>query len=318
MDDPIQAGIPNCYLIAALSSLACCEKSMSGNSFPPTNLAGSDLSITLYDENTKSQWQKNVTSELQLSVYNNPAFAQLSPQTVYQSGGETWPGIYEKAFAYMKGFPYPDIIRSDRFNPNADPTIKLPDDYTDINYYWNFNGGGYNPLSALVNLTGKTATTFLTKDNTATQTFVDIKNHCTGTSGTPVGAAGASLRANDPMVAWTYLTADFAPDPKPTYQDEVIPANHSFSILGVWYKTIGTPKGNFIVLRNPWGRLLGVASDPDPSKATDSDIQPVSGSWYTGTWGPTTVSLSMSYSDGIFALRDTAFKKYFEAYGWVL
>lgn len=310
VDDPIQGPLPNCYLHAALVALSFSQNYYA--TFLSMGQTSTPVQITMWDENTHvTGGQKDINNEILLSATNQPAFAQSSPVTSWNIGGEIWPGIYEKAYGYFKKFPKSPINKSDRFNPpsNYDPNKVLPDDYVDISYYWTFQNGGGNPLNVLVNLTNKSYTYgtsyFLTRNQIEADIFTKIKNQCkmTGLNGVPW----------QPMVSWTYLSGTVAPDPKPIYQDEVIVANHAYAVLGVTtYSNI-----KYIILRNPWGMLYGVNPDPVSTLAQDVSLQ-AADVWYTQTWQAVAgFSRPMTYNDGIFGLKISAFKKYFEGYGWV-
>ncbi len=106
-----------------------------------------------------------------------------------------------------------------------------------------------------------------------------------------------------PMAAWSYRTSAIAnavhPETTINYDNEIIVANHSYSILGVYIANKGTPnQKNYIVLRNPYGRLWG--ADPTLKEIAD---------WlYTGAWAlEQYYTRSPSVNDGIFALEANRF-----------
>jgi len=121
-------------------------------------------------------------------------------------------------------------------------------------------------------------------------------------------------QTNYPAVAWTHNPLDKT-DIIPAgvfYRDDVIVANHSYTILGV-YPSNGK---RYIVLRNPWGQKSGdpkrtcdPLTDPYQCKGILADTAFAKGKWLG--------KALEDPSDGIFALDADVFQQYFAEFGWV-
>lgn len=189
--------------------------------------------------------------------------------------GEIWPAIYEKAYAKWKNGA----------------------EICDISLLGSTKWPG-NGVTALVELTGwqDPGNTYSTASSSASATYTNIvNNYCA-----PPGAGTTSYQVKYPGAAWTT-----AGNPS-----KGIPANHEYSILGVY------TKGGiqYIVLRNPKG-----ANPPS------SDLLDTSPSWQVSyrtyqrgsAVGAAATTKTVSLSNGTFALKMDAFKSSFNAYGFV-
>jgi hypothetical protein len=291
IDDAVQGCTKNCYFIAALASVAFVKYTNFPVSAAKSALKDS-YDITFYYPDGQTYRTITIGSDLVLeSAGNTPVFSRPS------TSNEVWPAIYEKAYGAFLVLLQSDLPFNGRVGCSNYPRPNLSD----------FAGG--NPLESLEHITGASwvlnSTYFNTKDIPG-KCFEKIWN-------ANYSEDSVNGITRYPMVAWTYFTADDAntchPNTKISYGSEILVANHSYSILG----TVKNGGINYIVLRNPYGRLWG--ADPD---------DPVLKNYlYTGTWSPPSLgncsafSLPMTTIDGIFALSDDQFELYFQAFGWV-
>jgi Calpain family cysteine protease len=214
--DPVQGILPDCYLIAALSSLAFLN--LIPGKQPP-------YSYTFYYPPAVEGGTPTVDN-IPVPVTNNvPLDGGTYRYSTSRDTGEIWIAMYEKAFARW-------------INRRAGTDNDTPD-YTKI-----CSG---DPVVALINLSGLKSFRFLTKNFAADGTTIYDKIN---TVCKTVAFGGVYYRITDrSMVAYTY---DPRIEPQPiTYSDATIVGNHSYTVLGV--HTIGAEK--YIVMRNPWGQL---------------------------------------------------------------
>jgi len=276
--DPVQGDLPDCYFIAALSSLAFL--SLIPGKLPPYTYTFYYPPAVVGGTPTADR-PVVVTDKLPLDATLKYHYSKSC------TAGEIWIAMYEKAFARWinrrngTDSDTPDYSKICQ----GDPVLAL----------MNLTGWKYTPFDSLTDpdVTTSTATKYSTKNFTdGTQIFIKIRDSACKT-------VGAYKVAKFPMVAFTY---DPRIEPLPagvTYTDATIVGNHSYSVLGV--HTIGA--NNYIVMRNPWGQL-----DPDPANLPAGAL--ASGQWYQ------TANLADN-SDAIFALKASVFRDYFKGFGWV-
>jgi hypothetical protein len=284
-NDPVQGDLPDCYFIAALSSVA----------FTAPALIPDKPNAPYYYVFYKPPAAEGgaPTADAQITVTN---LLPLDPTGKYHysksiTAGEIWIAMYEKAFARWIN----RLAGTDSATPNYSKICQG------------------DPVFALLNLTGWKFTTYRpgtdpvtsTASRYSTQNFPDatmIYNKIN----TACRAAGAYRVTAKPMVAYTYDPRIERPPSGITYTDATIVGNHSYSVLGV--HTIGAEK--YIVLRNPWGQKgAGPGSgDPDPSQLPAGAL--AAGPWYQ------TANLA-DPNDAVFALNASVFKDYFKGFGWV-
>lgn len=101
-DDPIQGAVGDCYLIAALSAIAWTRPYVISNSVRPSELGNEDSPLHQY---TFYEDGKATTMEVTEKVLMDTS--GTNPQWKYaRSGdldlGETWPAVYEKAYAKLR------------------------------------------------------------------------------------------------------------------------------------------------------------------------------------------------------------------------
>jgi hypothetical protein len=282
-DDSIQGCLPDCYFIAALCAYAWASNSSS--SFQTKISSPNPYNYTFYSP-AKDAAGNIIAGGVPTA---DPSFdvtdkiPLISPETIIYSRSndykEIWPSIYEKAFATWV------YCKKNRITPG--PTVN-PD-------YLTICQG--NPVTALINITGKPDTSFSTRNLADGISYEKIRTQFT---------AAGSDKTPYPTVAWTYPTAPAGV----TYRDDVIVANHSYTVLGVYPKAPPADDKKYIVLRNTFGQSRG-----DPKTNLDPNLP--SDAFYTGAWGPINPKLIGDATDGIFALRDSVFRKYFAGFGWV-
>jgi len=223
---------------------------------------------------------------------------------------ECWMAYYEKCFASFyeqiangtgpvpngEGCPY-------KFWPITDPTYNI----------LNFK----SPCKALKELCGMEATIKYTTDYFAlgaARLVTDLATICSGTLGN-----GKFIPTKRPVTTYTYLTKDAAAagnlgtGPDPVYDKPGIPANHAFSVLGLYqYST----SKKYVVLRNPWGYI---DCDPDNPMTFNSDVQQYLATSlpYIGSTTYIRQYLNGYYGEAIFGLEISCFMRYFEAFCWV-
>jgi len=194
--DPIQGAVANCYFIAALSAVAWAmpfrirhlTRATGQGQEAFTNL------IQFFKPDSGGQLDKEVevTDTVLLNSGGGFLYARSS------ESGETWPAIYEKAYAKLKTgttSDHPDILST----------------------AWG------DCVWATAQLTGGQREYHNTADNTADNLW-DI-----------VRANSLSHRTFNPMTAWTYSSGDAAPK-KIVYADANVVGSHCYTILGWDYR----------------------------------------------------------------------------------
>jgi hypothetical protein len=279
--DLVQGDLPDCFFIAALSSVAFSAPALIPDK-PST-----PYSYTFY--NPPAVEGGTPVADKPISVSN---LLPLDPAGKYHysksfTAGEIWPAMYEKAFASWKG------SRTDK----PDYSIICQGD----------------PVLALMNLTGWRFTTYKpgTDPVTSTASRYSTQNFSDGTKiynkiNSVCQYTGPYRTTSKPMVAYTYDPRIERPPSGITYSDATIVGNHSYSVLGV--HSVGAE--NYIVMRNPWGQKgAGPGSgDPDPSQLPAGAV--AAGAWYQ-------IANLADANDAIFALKASVFRDYFKGFGWV-
>jgi hypothetical protein len=261
-NDPVQGDLPDCYFIAALSSLAFLnmipDKKPLDPPKPPNTYA------FMFYSSAGGQAQ---TVEI---TYNLPLDRAISMYRYSKSftTGEIWVALYEKAFASWVGAK------------------------TDTPDYSKICTG--DPVTALLNLTGKNTSRYSTTAYTGTQIFNMIKSKCNP----------ATKKVLYPMVAYTYDPRIPPIPPGLTYTDATIVGNHSYSVLGFY-------GDSYIVMRNPWGQK-GAGQGSGPGLGDPVGLP--AGALATGTWNQVQLE---DPNDAIFALKSDVFRNYFKGFGWV-
>jgi hypothetical protein len=244
-NDPVQGNLPDCYLIAPLSSLAFLNMiPLKQPLLPPE--PPNTYEFKFYNPPAGAPIP---TAPVKIT-YNLPLDATGSYRYSKSfTAREIWVAMYEKAFASWKGSK------------------------TDTPDYSLICTG--DPMLALMSISGwkySTTSKYSTLNMTGIQIYDTINLQCKNS----LYNAIVYRTAAKPMVAYTYDPRIESPPPGVTYTDATIVANHAYSVLGV--HTIGAEK--YIVMRNPWGQKgtgpgLG---DPDPSSLPSGAL--ASGAWY--------------------------------------
>ena len=193
-NDPVQGDLPDCYLIAALSSLAFL------NMIPAKQPVNSSYSFTFYNPPPVLGGTPTAAPAVNVT-YNLPLAAGKYYYSKSFTTGEIWIAMYEKAFARWKGnnTDTPDY----RVICQGDPVYAL----------LNLTGWKFNATSRFSNLSLSEA-----------QIYDKINSVCR--------TSGIYRTTAKPMVAYTYDPRIENPTGV-TYRDATIVGNHSYSVLGV-------------------------------------------------------------------------------------
>jgi len=109
LTDPIQGGVANCYLIAALASVAWARTYRIAQRTRATDASGGF--VDMIDFHKVGKWEKVEVTEL--LPMNSPSNTFIYARS--SDPGEIWPAIYEKAYAkWITNHPgdKPDITRT--------------------------------------------------------------------------------------------------------------------------------------------------------------------------------------------------------------
>lgn len=233
--DPIQGAIGDCWLIAALASVAW---SRPYAIVQRNRATGPDSNAFVDAIDLQATPTQVVTYEVseKLPIWNGttwPVYGRSSEP------GEIWPGIYEKVFAKLRTGNQTD-------KPN----------FASLHV-----GSGVDACVRLV--PGLSAGGLATQSSSADDLWEALTTNCVSNPGNSsrfvVQRAGRTV---NPMTASTYAKASDAPDPI-DYGASGIVGWHCYSVLG-WLSTrlLGA-SGRYIVLRNPWGLHEGVVDVAD-------------------------------------------------------
>lgn len=220
--DPIQGAVANCYLIAAMASVAWARPTMVRHLTRATGQNQEQFTnmIRFWDIDQGYQTRDlEVTDAIIVSSGSGaPVYCRSSEP------GEIWPGVYEKAFAKWKtnvAHDHPDITAT----------------------AWG------DCVRASAELTGLQRHYYATASLTGDQLW-DI-----------VRANSLSYRTFNPMTAATYGSGESSPD-KVVYSEANLVAAHCYSVLGWAYRdgrkyiVLRNPWGN---TEATYGELAGTA-----------------------------------------------------------
>jgi len=305
--DPIQSGLADCWLIAAMSSVAWAKPYAFAQRSRATGTGNEQfknlLSFTDPDTNAKKDFEVTDATVV-FAGTSSPMYARSSEP------GEIWPGLIEKAFAQW------------RANTTHDRPNMTVVDYGDC--VW-----------ATAAIIGGTRQTIGTSVSTTTQLANFVKTHC------------VDHRTVHPMTCWTYGSDTDAPDEisysdanivgNHCYSilgwirgsslldivdvdlklDDVMLANRMvaggspdvLSNIGIRRRINDAAfwpllNRDYIVLRNPWG----VHEATRGNLAGTIQIRDVS------FWR----SINLGDVDGVFAIDFATFKRYFAGMGVVV
>ncbi|GEM_PF-3743440 len=305
-NDPVQGCVADCWLIAALSSVALIEL-IGGwgvkkivvdppvtppiKVFPPSKWPNPYYITTTDEYYTTANQTKPYFGGL------NP-IKPPSPAHIYES----WAAFYEKCFA-----GYYQLLRIPPFVQNNNP------DYSKLNFKGTFG--------ALSDITGKIVSTttqaetktYLGGAGAADRDGEMIERIRTGACKSGALNEGFVTYTKYPAVAYTYVSQSYVPadanlpgkgyNPNPVaYNCTGMPANHAFSLIGLFLKN----DNKYVVLRNPWG----IAGD---NASFNAGLQ---ASLAPGLVFPEPYHTLNLGAEGIFGLSSVNFMRYFEAFGW--
>jgi hypothetical protein len=264
-DDPVQGPIPDCYLLAALSSVAWFAFNYPGKGQDIIAPEKTDpVEFTLYKDRTVIAYSVSGRS---INPQGTPVYTNyLLPkkQTSEFTGAKTktgnasWLPYYEKAYLrYLEeigqltpaGDPnLPDICRIPCGDPGETlrsimgvPSSRL------IRYIMNSKIPGY-------------------VSNNPDVVWIRLNNVVAERINCP--PANISRRTQYPAVARTFCSSgpDITHDPEPDpcaaeatgviYDNELIVASHSYSLLGIVHDD-SDPVNRYVILRNPYGENPG-------------------------------------------------------------
>ena len=285
--DPLQGALADCWLIAAMSSVAW---SMPGQIADASRASGALNDQFLHKFNYRDP--ANGTQRM-FEVSDETLVYQGSTSPLYArsfEAGEIWPGIVEKAFAQWR-----------QGTTNDHPNLTV------------LNGG--DPVWASAALADRSPQYFGHSAQTAASLRTLVKSHC------------ASYRTFDPMTAWTYDTAPEGLSyedahivgshaysvlgwtsgtvlarafesllARSTSAARSQLAESSF-VLEPWFVL----NRDYVVLRNPWGYYEGTAG------ARHGVITMRDASFWR--------SIDLNADDGVFAIDFDTYQKYFAGTG---
>ncbi len=170
--DPVQGGLADCWLIAAMSSVAWALPYTVAQRSRATGTANDQFTnlVEFVDPANGQTHSFEVTDQMLVwSGTSSPMYGHSS------EAGEIWPAIVEKAYAMWRG---------NTTNDHPDLTV--------------LNGG--DPVGASAALTGRQPHYTATATTSASDLLKLVKSH------------SVSYRTVDPMTAWTYATGADSPD----------------------------------------------------------------------------------------------------------
>ena len=181
--DPVQGAVANCHYIAALSAIAWATPFRIAHLARATGPNQSQFNdqINFFQPDSGGALDKaiQVTEAVPMAAGGDYIYCRSSEI------GETWPAIYEKAFAKLKTGTATDI-------PDIPQTA------------WG------DCLWATAQLNGGTRHGYNTAEHSTDELWQRLRSNC------------LSYRTFNPMAAWTYSTGDAAPDtsttPAPTWR----------------------------------------------------------------------------------------------------
>ncbi len=218
---PVQGALGDCWLIAAMASVAWTHSQLISERTRRENIVGAvdpgdaDLFFELTDVLTIPVLFFTITIPFVFKLWIGERLPQSAGGgAIYARSsvaGENWPAEIEKAVAVWRSGGNADYPRSS--------------DYAHLN-------GGDPAWAVHILMGGQPWYHWADADDT----WSTIRAHCSG------------QRTSDPLVAWTWGSSDDSPN-KVDYGDAQIVANHAYSILGTWE----TNNRQYVILRNPWG-----------------------------------------------------------------
>ncbi|MET0519349.1 MAG: C2 family cysteine protease [Burkholderiaceae bacterium] len=193
--DPVQGAVANCYFIASLSAVAWSQPYRIAQQTRATGMGQSQFldRISFYKPDGQGlDRELEVSETVPMTGWGSPIYARSS------EAGESWPAIYEKAFAKLKTgttTDHPDITAT----------------------------GWGDCVWASAQLTGGNRAYYDTAGRSADQLWNTLRGNC------------LSYRTFRPMTAWTYGSGADAPDPV-DYSSANVVGSHCYTVLGWAYR----------------------------------------------------------------------------------
>jgi Calpain family cysteine protease len=275
--DPVQGALGDCWLIAALSSVAWSRPYAVIQKNRATGSTQEQFVDRIDIGNLGSIASYELTERLPVTDTGHfPLYGRSS------ESGEIWPGMYEKAFAKLR-------------------TGNL----TDKPDFRALNGG--DPVDASARLVPGLTAHYTGNSSTSANNLWSLL--LSNSIANPVSSGpidfliGRSGRTVNPMTAWTYGKASDAPDSIAYDNETRIVGCHAYSVLGWMSSTrriLSRLSDRYIILRNPWGMYEGL-------------VDVATGSWdaFDRSWMRSTPL----NAGGVFAMKIESFKKYFAGIG---
>lgn len=194
--DPVQGAVANCYYIASLSAIAWATPFRIAHLTRATGVNQEQFNdmIHFYKADSGGAIDKDIqiTEAVPLTASGDFIYCRSS------EAGETWPAIYEKAFAKLKTGTSSDM-------PDITQTA-----WGDCVY-------------ATAQLNGGTRRYYDTASRSADDLWNILRSNC------------LSYRTFNPMTAWTYSSGDASPD-HVDYSSAHIVGSHCYTVLGWAYR----------------------------------------------------------------------------------
>jgi hypothetical protein len=193
--DPVQGAVANCYYIAALSAIAWATPFRIAHETRATGVNQNQFNdmVRFYKPNSGGVVDKEIetTELLPLTMSGDFIYCRSS------EAGETWPAVYEKAFAKLKTGTTSDM-------PDITQTA------------WG------DCVLATAQLNGGTRNYYDTASRSADDLWNILRSNC------------LSYRTFNPMTAWTYSSGDASPD-HVDYSAAHVVGSHCYTVLGWAY-----------------------------------------------------------------------------------
>lgn len=209
--DPIQGAVANCYYIASLSAIAWATPFRIAHLTRATGVNQEQFNDMIHfykpDSGGAIDQDIQITEAVPLTASGDFIYCRSS------EAGETWPAIYEKAFAKLKTGTSSDM-------PDITQTA-----WGDCVY-------------ATAQLNGGTRRYYDTASRSADDLWNILRSNC------------LSYRTFNPMTAWTYSSGDASPD-HVDYSSAHVVGSHCYTVLGWAYQNckrwivLRNPWGNF-------------------------------------------------------------------------
>jgi len=194
--DPVQGAVANCYYIASLSAIAWATPfriaHLTRATGPNQDQFNDMVRFYTPDSGGAIDQEIQVSEALALTMSGDFIYCRSS------EAGETWPGVYEKAFAKLKTGTATDM-------PDITQTA------------WG------DCVFATAQLNGGTRRYYDTASRSADDLWNILRSNC------------LSYRTFNPMTAWTYSTGDASPD-HVDYGSAQVVGSHCYTVLGWAYR----------------------------------------------------------------------------------